>query len=67
MGELAQEFDFAKIGRAPAHFVPEELAALNAKLLHITPYSAVAARVRHHWNIQRSLLGGDPAQSGEAW
>jgi glutamyl-tRNA synthetase len=45
LGELVQEFDFAKIGRAPAHFVPEELTALNAKLLHITPYSAVAARV----------------------
>lgn len=45
LGELAGEFDFAKVGRAPAHFVPEELAALNAKLLHMTPYSAVAARV----------------------
>jgi glutamyl-tRNA synthetase len=45
LGELAQEFDFARIGRAPAHFVPEELAALNARLLHVTPYSAVAARV----------------------
>ncbi len=45
LGELAQEFDFAKIGRAPAHFVPEELMALNAKLLHIMPYNAVAARV----------------------
>jgi len=45
LGELAGEFDFAKIGRAPAHFVPEELTALNAKLLHLSPYSAVAARV----------------------
>ncbi len=45
LNELAGEFDFAKIGRAPAHFVPEELAALNARLLHITPYSAVAARI----------------------
>ncbi len=45
LGELAGEFDFAKIGRAPAHFVPEELSALNAKLLHITPYSAVASSV----------------------
>jgi len=45
LGELAAEFDFAKIGRAPAHFVPDELAALNAKLLHITPYSAVAKQV----------------------
>ncbi len=45
LGELASEFDFAKIGRAPAHFVPEELAALNAKTLHAMPYSAVAASV----------------------
>jgi glutamyl-tRNA synthetase len=45
LGELASEFDFAKIGRAPAHFVPEELSALNARLLHITPYSAVARHV----------------------
>ena len=44
LGELATEFDFAKIGRAPAHFVPEELEALNAKTLHLTPYSAVATR-----------------------
>jgi len=45
LGELAQEFDFAKIGRAPAHFVPEELNALNAKLLHAMPYSMVAGRL----------------------
>jgi len=45
LGELASEFDFAKIGRAPAHFVTEELEALNAKTLHAMPYSAVAARV----------------------
>jgi len=45
LGELAGEFDFAKIGRAPAHFVPEELMALNARLLHITPYSVVARQV----------------------
>jgi glutamyl-tRNA synthetase len=45
LGELASEFDFAKIGRAPAHFVTEELIALNAKTLHAMPYSAVAGRV----------------------
>jgi len=45
LGELAQEFDFAKIGRAPAHFVPEELMALNAKLLHVMPYNMVANRL----------------------
>ncbi len=42
---LAAEFDFAKIGRAPAHFDPEELAALNAKTLHAMPYAAVASRL----------------------
>jgi glutamyl-tRNA synthetase len=45
LGELAQEFDFAKIGRAPAHFVPDELTALNAKLLHAMPYAMVAGRL----------------------
>ena len=45
LGELATEFDFSKIGRAPAHFVPDELSALNARLLHITPYSVVAKQV----------------------
>ncbi|HKD20353.1 MAG TPA: glutamate--tRNA ligase family protein, partial [Rhizomicrobium sp.] len=40
---LAQEFAFEKIGRAPAHFVPEELSALNAKLLHGLSYDAVKA------------------------
>jgi glutamyl-tRNA synthetase len=45
LGELAQEFDFAKIGRAPAHFVPEELNTLNAKLLHAMPYSMVEGRL----------------------
>jgi len=59
LGELASEFDFAKIGRAPAHFVPDELAALNAKLLHITPYSAVAQHVPQgetFWDAIKSNL-----------
>ncbi|MBV9572179.1 MAG: glutamate--tRNA ligase [Alphaproteobacteria bacterium] len=42
---LVQEFDFAKIARAPAHFDPTELQALNAKLLHSLPYTEVAARL----------------------
>ncbi|MEI9932280.1 MAG: hypothetical protein WDM89_17485 [Rhizomicrobium sp.] len=46
LDELAQEFDFAKIGRAPAHFDPKELDGLNAKLLHGLSYDAVAARLR---------------------
>jgi glutamyl-tRNA synthetase len=59
LGELAQEFDFAKIGRAPAHFVPEELDALNAKTLHITPYSVVADRIPQgevFWDAVKSNL-----------
>ena len=63
LDELAGEFDFAKIGRAPAHFDPEELAALNARTLHIMPYDARwPARVRR-W---RSVLGSGQAQSDQA-
>jgi glutamyl-tRNA synthetase len=42
---LVAEFDLAKIGRAPAHFDPAELSNLNAKLLHLLPYDAVADRL----------------------
>jgi glutamyl-tRNA synthetase len=42
---LAGTFDFAKLGRAPARFDPAELKALNARLLHETPYEAVADRL----------------------
>ena len=42
---LAQEFDFAKVGRAPAHFDPAELKGLNAKLLHSLPYTDVRKRL----------------------
>jgi glutamyl-tRNA synthetase len=67
LGELAGEFDFAKIGRAPAHFVPEELNGLNAKLLHLLPYSAVAVRVPQgeaFWDAVKSNLAklGDVAE-----
>jgi glutamyl-tRNA synthetase len=55
LDELAGEFDFAKIGRAPAHFVPEELAALNAKLLHLLPYSAVRDRVPEGENFWEAI------------
>lgn len=42
---LVQEFDFAKVGRAPAHFDPAELQGLNAKLLHALPYTEVHQRL----------------------
>lgn len=42
---LAASFDFERIGRAPARFDMAELEALNAKLLHETPYEKVADRL----------------------
>jgi glutamyl-tRNA synthetase len=42
---LVHEFDFAKIGRAPAHFDPAELKGLNARLLHSLPYTEVRERL----------------------
>ena len=43
--ELVTDFDFAKIGRAPAHFDPADLAGLNARLLHGLDYDAVRHRL----------------------
>lgn len=42
---LARSFDFARAGRAPARFDEAELKALNAKILHETPYADVADRL----------------------
>ena len=42
---LASEFDFGKIGRAPARFDPEELKRVNAALLHQTSYADVKPRL----------------------
>ena len=45
LDELARAFDFAKLSRAPARFDPHELRLLNAKLLHMLPFSAVKDRL----------------------
>lgn len=42
---LFDSFDFARFGRAPARFDLEELKALNARILHMLPYDAVADRL----------------------
>lgn len=42
---LAEGFDMDRVGRAPARFSMEELSALNAKVLHLMPYSRVADRL----------------------
>lgn len=45
LDELVPGFDFAKLSRAPARFDPHELRLLNAKLLHMLPFGAVADRL----------------------
>lgn len=45
MAPLIAGFDFARFGRAPARFDEAELAELNARILHQTPYEAVADRL----------------------
>ncbi|HEX8579472.1 MAG TPA: glutamate--tRNA ligase [Allosphingosinicella sp.] len=42
---LAERFDFATFGRAPARFDLEELKALNARIVHQLPFAAVADRL----------------------
>ena len=43
---LAADFDFSKIGRAPAKFDEKDLLALNATLMHSMPFSAVEAQLK---------------------
>jgi glutamyl-tRNA synthetase len=43
--ELIEGFDLHKLSRAPSRFDEKELASLNAKLLHMTPWEAVKDRL----------------------
>jgi glutamyl-tRNA synthetase len=62
--QLAAEFDFAKIGRAPARFDPEELKRVNANVLHQLDYASVkhrlakleADRGEAFWNAVRANI-----------
>jgi len=45
LDELVAEFDLSRFSRAPAHFDMTELRALNQKILHVTPFEAVAGRL----------------------
>lgn len=45
MTPLIGAFDFGRFGRAPARFDLDELKALNARILHQTPFAAVAGRL----------------------
>ncbi|MEA3036188.1 MAG: glutamyl-tRNA synthetase [Sphingomonadales bacterium] len=44
-GPLVDGFDFATFGRAPARFDLDELAGLNAKIVHQLPFERVADRL----------------------
>jgi glutamyl-tRNA synthetase len=55
LDELAAELDFTKIARAPAHFDSEELASLNARTLHLTPYAAVKDRAGVAENVWEAI------------
>jgi glutamyl-tRNA synthetase len=44
-GPLIEAFDFASFGRAPARFDMDELAALNARIVHQLPFERVAERL----------------------
>ncbi|MEM9234059.1 MAG: glutamate--tRNA ligase family protein, partial [Pseudomonadota bacterium] len=43
--EMAEGFDFDRMGRAPARFDAEELRQLNAKILHMMPYEDLQERL----------------------
>ncbi len=48
MDQLIAQFDCAKFGRSTALFEEEELARLNAKLLHDLPYGDVSGWLKAH-------------------
>ena len=61
LGELADSFDFAHFGRAPAHFDSHEVKLLNARLLHQTDFDAVRERLpagasEEDWKLIRPNL-----------
>jgi len=64
LDELVPGFDFTKLSRAPARFDPHELRLLNARLLHMLQFSAVADRLaamgvggEEFWQAVRGNLG----------
>jgi len=45
MGPLIETMDFSNFGRAPARFDMDELAGLNARIVHMLDFDAVKARL----------------------
>ncbi|MGE3624434.1 MAG: glutamate--tRNA ligase, partial [Bdellovibrionales bacterium] len=66
LNELAAGFDLGKISHSTPKFDTEDLKALNAKILHLTPFAAVKDRLQAlqagaideaFWNAVRPNLG----------
>ncbi|WP_407035989.1 glutamate--tRNA ligase [Facivitalis istanbulensis] len=71
MAPLITGFDFSRFGRAPARFDEAELAQLNARILHQTPFDAVADRLPHgmgeaEWEAVRPNLS-TVAEAADWW
>ena len=67
LAELAEGFDFATFGRAPAHFDLSEVEQLNAKLLHQLDHADVADRLPQAiGQVEWQVLRGNLAHLGEA-
>ena len=66
---LIAGFAFDRLGRAPARYDPDELARLNARLLHGLPFAAVASRLpagfsEPLWNAVRANVGSVSEAAG---
>jgi glutamyl-tRNA synthetase len=67
LADLADGFDFATFGRAPAHFDVNEVEQLNSKLLHHLEYGDVADRLPEGiGEAEWMVLRGNLAHLGEA-
>jgi glutamyl-tRNA synthetase len=67
LADLADGFDFATFGRAPAHFDVNEVEQLNSKLLHHLEYGDVADRLPEGiGEAEWLVLRGNLAHLGEA-
>lgn len=67
LADLAEGFDFAHFGRAPAHFDLAEVEQLNAKLLHTLNYYDVSDRLPAGiGEAEWAALRGNIAHLGEA-
>ena len=75
LDQLADEFDFSKIGRAPARFDENELSGLNAQAVHAMEFTEVNERLREYefgdqsdsdfWNLIKGNL--DKVDDAALW